>query len=118
MKLDRRFQNGLMITNSYTLSRSMDYVNENTTIANPIDFSLSWSRSNFDRLHSYTLSTIYDLPMRPGKRWMTDSVAGKVIGGWQISGLFIAQSGTPLNITGNGTLLNTPGNTAYANANG
>ena len=118
MKLDRRFQNGLMITNSYTLSRSMDYVNENTTIANPIDFSLAWGRSNFDRLHSYTLSTIYDLPMGPGKRWMTDSVAGKVIGGWQISGLFIAQSGTPLNITGNGTLLNTPGNTAYANANG
>ena len=64
------------------------------------------------------LSTIYDLPMGPGKRWMTDSVAGKVIGGWQVSGLFIAQSGTPLNITGNGTLLNTPGNTAYANANG
>ena len=41
-----------------------------------------------------------------------------MIGGWQISGLFIAQSGTPLNITGNGTLLNTPGNTAYANVNG
>jgi Carboxypeptidase regulatory-like domain/TonB dependent receptor len=118
MKLDRRFQNGLMITNSYTLSRSMDYVNENTTIANPIDFSLSWGRSNFDRLHSYTLSSIYDLPFGQGKRWMTDSMAGKVIGGWQISGLFIAQSGTPLNITGNGTLLNTPGNTAYANANG
>jgi hypothetical protein len=118
MKLDRRFQNGLMITNSYTLSRSMDYVNENTTIANPIDFSLAWGRSNFDRLHSYTLSTIYDLPMGPGKRWMTDSVAGKVIGGWQISGLFIAQSGTPLNITGNNTLINTPGNTAYPNANG
>ena len=35
MKLDRRFQNGLMITNSYTLSRSMDYVNENTTIGTP-----------------------------------------------------------------------------------
>ena len=118
MKLDRRFQNGLMITNSYTLSRSMDYVNENTTISNPLDFSLSWARSNFDRLHSYTLSSIYDLPLGPGKRWMTDSLAGKVIGGWQISGLFIAQSGTPLNITGNGTLLNTPGNTAYPNANG
>jgi hypothetical protein len=118
MKLDRRFQNGLMVTNSYTLSRSMDYVNENTTIANPIDFSLAWGRSNFDRLHSYTLSSIYDLPFGPGKRWMTDSVAGKVIGGWQISGLFIAQSGTPLNITGNNTLINTPGNTAYPNANG
>jgi outer membrane receptor protein involved in Fe transport len=118
MKLDRRFQNGLMITNSYTISRSMDYVNENGGISTPIDFEQSWSRSNFDRLHSYTLSTIYDLPFGPNKRWLGDSLAGKVIGGWQISGLFIAQSGTPLNITGNGTLLNTPGTTAYANASG
>ena len=60
MKLDRRFQNGLMITNSYTLSRSMDYVNENTTIGTPIDFALSWGRSNFDRtaqLHAVRRST-------------------------------------------------------------
>jgi hypothetical protein len=118
LKLDRRFQNGLMITNSYTISRSMDYVNENGGISTPIDFEQSWSRSNFDRLHSYTLSTIYDLPFGPNKRWLGDSLAGKVIGGWQISGLFIGQSGTPLNITGNGTLLNTPGTTAYANASG
>ena len=118
MKLDRRFQNGLMITNSYTLSRSMDYVQENGGISTPIDFSQSWARSNYDRLHSYALSTIYDLPFGPNKRWLGDSLAGKVIGGWQISGLLVAQSGTPLNITGSGTLLNTPGTTAYPNANG
>ena len=118
MKLDRRFQNGLMITNSYTLSKSMDYANENTGIGTPIDFDLSWARSNSDRLHNYVASTIYQLPFGPGKRWMTDSLAGKIIGGWQISTLFVAQSGTPLNITGNGTLLNTPGNTAFADLNG
>ena len=118
MKLDRRFQNGLMITNSYTISRSMDYVQENGNMATPIDFEQSWSRSNFDRLHSYTLTTIYDLPIGPNKRWLADNVAGRIIGGWQISGLFIGQSGVPLNITGNNTLINTPGTTAYANANG
>jgi hypothetical protein len=32
--------------------------------------------------------------------------------------LFVAQSGLPLNITGNGALLNTPGNTAFADQNG
>ena len=88
-------------------------MNENTGIGTPIDFELSWARSNFDRLHNYVLTAIYELPWGPGKRWLTDGLAGKIIGGWQISGLFIAQSGTPLNITGNGTLLNTPGNTAY-----
>ena len=96
----------------------MDYVNENTSIATPIEFERSWGRSNFDRLHNYVLSSIYELPFGPNKRWLSDSLAGRIIGGWQISGLFIAQSGTPLNITGNGTLLNTPGSTAYANLNG
>jgi hypothetical protein len=118
VKLDRRFRNGLLVTNSYTLSRSRDLANENGGISTPIDFDLSWARSNFDRTHNYVLSTIYELPWGPGKRWMKDSTVGKIIGGWQVSGLFSAQSGTPLNITGNGTLLNTPGNTAYANLTG
>ena len=118
VKLDRRFQHGLMITNWYTLSRSKDYVNENTGIGTPIDFELSWGRSNFDRLHNYVLTSIYELPWGPGKRWMNDSTLGKIVGGWQVSGLFNAQSGTPLTITGSGAQLNTPGNTAFANLNG
>jgi hypothetical protein len=118
VKVDRRFRNGLLITNSYTLSRSRDYVNENTGISTPIDFNQSWSRSNFDRLHNYVLTSIYELPFGPRHRWLSDGVLGRVIGGWQVSGIFVAQSGTPLNITGNNTLLHTPGNTAYADANG
>jgi hypothetical protein len=118
VKVDRRFRNGLMITNSYTLSRSMDYVNENTTISTPIDFELSWARSNFDRLHNYVLTTIYELPVGPGRKWLSNGLAGKIIGGWQVSGVYNLQSGTPLTIGGNGTLLNTPGNSAFANLNG
>ena len=118
LKVDRRFTHGLLITNSYTLSRSMDYVNENTTIGTPIDFNLSWARSNFDRLHNYVLTTIYELPVGPGHRYLSQGIAGKVLGGWQVSGVFVGQSGTPLTIGGNGTLLNTPGNSAFANLNG
>lgn len=118
MKVDRRFQNGFLITNSYTLSRSMDLVNENTSIGTPIDFNLSWARSNFDRLHNWVTTALYELPFGPGKRFMNDNMAGRIIGGWQLSGVFIAQSGTALSIGGNGTLLNTPGNSAYANLTG
>jgi hypothetical protein len=57
---------------------------------------------------------IYDLPIGPGRRWLTDGLASKILGGWQISTLFVAQSGVPLSITANGTLLNTPNNSAYA----
>jgi hypothetical protein len=118
VKLDRRFRNGLLVTNSYTLSRSMDYVNENTTLSTPIDFDLSWARSNFDRTHNYVLSTIYELPWGPNRPWLKEGMLGRLIGGWQVSGLFVAQSGTPLTIGGNGTLLNTPGNSAFVNLTG
>jgi Carboxypeptidase regulatory-like domain len=118
VKVDRRFRNGILVTNSYTLGRAWDYTSENTGIATPIDFAYSWARSDFDRLHNYVLSGIYELPWGPGKKWMSDSTLGKIVGGWQLSGLFQAQSGVPLNITGSGATLNTPGNTAYANLNG
>jgi hypothetical protein len=114
MKVDRRLRNGLMITNSYTLSRSKDYANENTSIGTPIDPELSYGLSNFDRTHNYVLTTMYELPFGIGKRWMKEGLAARILGNWQISTLFIAQSGTPLNITANGTTLNTPGNTAFA----
>jgi len=118
LKVDRRFNHGLMVTNSYTLSKSKDLVNENGTIGTPIDFSKAWGLSNFNRTHNYALTTIYDLPVGPGRKWLTDGVASKILGGWQISTLFVAQSGTPLTITASGTALNTPGNTAFADLNG
>jgi hypothetical protein len=118
MKVDRRFQNGFMIMNSYTFSKSKDLANENTSIGTPIDFDLSWARSNFDRTHNYVLTSIYELPWGPGKKWMGEGLLGKIVGGWQLSGIFIAQSGQPLGIGGNGTLLNTPGNSAFVNLNG
>ena len=118
VKVDRRFSNGLLLTNSYTLSRAMDYANENGGIGTPIDRNLSWARSNFDRTHNYVLTSIYELPWGPGRRWMSNGVLGQVIGGWQVSGIFVAQSGTPTTIGGNTTVLNTPGNSAFANLNG
>ena len=114
MKIDRRWSNGLLVTNSYTYSKSMDYVNENTTISTPINFNDSWGRSSFDRTHNYVSTVIYELPWGPRKKWLNEGMLANIIGGWQISNIFIAQSGTPLSITASGTLLNTPGNTAYA----
>ncbi len=119
VKLDRRFLNGFLITNSYTLGRSMDLAQENGSIGTPIDFNLSWARSDTDRLHNYVLSTVYELPWGVNKKWLNGGgLASQILGGWQLSGLFDAQSGQALTIGGNGTLLNTPGNSAFVNLTG
>jgi hypothetical protein len=117
IKADRRFQNGFLVTNSYTLGRSLDLAQENGGINTPIDFDLSWARSDTDRLHNWVTSAVYELPWGPKRRWMRDSTLGKIVGGWQVSGLFVAQSGQSLTIGGN-SQLNTPGNTAFVNLNG
>ena len=67
MKVDRRFSNGLLLMNLYTFSKSMDLVNENTTIGTPIDFDLSWARSNFDRTHNYVLDGDLRAAVGPGQ---------------------------------------------------
>ena len=118
IKVDRRFLNGLLVTNSYTFGQSKDLAQENTGIGTPIDFNLSWARSDTDRLHNYVVSSVYELPWGPKKRWMSEGTLGKIVGGWQVSGLFVAQSGQSLTIGGNGTLLNTPGNSAFVNLTG
>jgi hypothetical protein len=118
MKVDRRFINGLLVTNSYTFGRSKDLAQENGGIGTPIDFNQSWGRSDTDRTHNYVATAVYELPWGSKKRWLNEGTLGKIIGGWQLSGIYVWQSGLPLSITASGTLLNTPGTTAYANLNG
>jgi hypothetical protein len=117
MKIDRRWRNGLLLTNSYTYSRAMNYTDENGGIGTPIDYELSWARAGFNRTHNWVSTGVYELPWGPNKRWLNTGLAASLIGGWQLSGIYTAQSGAPLNIGGN-NLLNTPGNTAFVNLNG
>jgi len=119
-KVDRRFNNGLLVTTSYTLGRGMSYTNgdSNSGIATPADLERSWARTDQDRLHSFNMSFLYQLPAGPGRRWLQEGVASQILGGWQISGFFTAQSGLPINFTADGTSLHAPGNTQRPNVNG
>jgi len=119
-KLDRRFSGGLLVTSSYTLGRGWSYVNgdSNSGIATPADIERSWARTDQDRLHSLVESFLYQLPVGPDRRWLRDGPLSQVLGGWQVSGIFSAQSGSPINITMSAATLNAPGNTQRPNVSG
>jgi hypothetical protein len=114
LKLDRRFKNNFLITNSYTLGRGYTYNGDdsNSNISTPANIELSWGRQVNDRLHTYTSSFVYGVPIK------RDGVLGWVLNGWNIAGLFTAQSGVALDIRANGALLRAPGNTQRPNQNG
>ena len=58
------------------------------------------------------------LPWGPDGRWLREGVAGKVLGDWQVTGVFSAISGTPIDFTASATNLRAPGNSQTPDVTG
>ncbi len=119
-KFDRRFSQGLLVTTSYTLGRAKNYSDgdSNGSIQTPADRERSWGRTNQDRLHNLVVSFLYQLPVGPDGRWLTSGALSHILGGWQVSGFFTTQSGTPISFTASNATLRAPGNTQRPDASG
>jgi Carboxypeptidase regulatory-like domain/TonB dependent receptor-like, beta-barrel len=120
VKIDRRFANGILFTNSYTLGRgkSFNTGDSNSGIPTPADLDRSWARTDQDRLHNFVSSFLYQLPFGPDRRWVKTGALSQILGGWQVSGFFTAMSGLPINFTASATNLRAPGNTQRPDATG
>jgi hypothetical protein len=82
-------------TASYTLSRSYDHANTNGT--NSFDYpdlEAAWGPSDFDRTHIVVGTWTWQLPF-----FKEEMGIGRVLGGWEISGIGRFQSGAPLTVT-------------------
>ena len=56
--------------------------------------------SVYDVRHNLVVSSIYDLPFGPGKKFLAGGgLAGKVLSGWQLSGIQVFHTGHPLTVT-------------------
>ena len=61
----------------------------------------NYARADFDRTLNFIQSYIYELPFGKGKHFLSrTAVAGKIVGGWQVSGILSMRTGTPLTFTG------------------
>jgi hypothetical protein len=114
VKVDRRLQKGLFLTTSYTLSRAINYDDESGNISTPADLSKSLGLAGYNRTHSFVQSFVWEIPFARN----THGLLKQALDGWQLTGIFSRQSGTPLDITASGTNLHAPGNTQRANVSG
>lgn len=117
MKLNRRFSNGLSITNSYAYGKSIDYATSNRINILAYRYT-DKGLANWDRRHIFTSSALYELPFGQGKHWAASGPAKWMLGGWQLNGLWTWESGLPLDITINSASLNAPGNANRPNVTG
>ena len=60
---------------------------------------LEYSIGRFDQPHSIKLSTVYELPFGPGRRWLQDGALSHVLGGWRLAAIQIYASGLPIGVT-------------------
>jgi len=115
IKLDRRFSAGLGITTAFTWQKAMDFQSSDD---GGLDFYVgqqrNYARADFDRTLNFVQSYIYELPFGKSRRWLTSGPLAAITGGWKLSGILSARTGTPLTFTGNGGTLNLPASTQTA----
>lgn len=111
VRLSKRFTKGLNINASYTRATFLDNSFEGGTSvgadANALTYSnyynraADWGPSPNDVRHRVTFSSVYELPVGPGKRWVSRGIAGNVVGGWTLGTVATVQSGAPFTVTTN-----------------
>lgn len=93
----QRFSDASQINLAYTWAKNLtDAQNDRSTSPqNTYDMRLEKARAALDRRHILTINYIYELP------WMRtqQGFVGKVLGGWQVSGIATHQSGLPFTPT-------------------
>jgi hypothetical protein len=86
---------GLQLNLAYTYSHSIDNSSDWGDVGafNSYNLNMFRASSNFDQRHIFNLGYVYDLPFFKGA-----GLKNKLLGGWQLSGIIIVQTGTPFSI--------------------
>jgi hypothetical protein len=100
---------------AYTYSRALDYgAGGLNPLLNNLNVRANYGPADWDRTHMFSMSHVWRLPIGADSSFLHEGVIGRVLGPWQIDGIFSWVSGTPFTLTADPTLCNCPGNTPTA----
>lgn len=109
VEVRRRFADNFQLTGAYTFSKFIDNASEvfgNTTASNSPNFAVpavfggaqfERALSNFDRTHRATFTYVIESPFFREQR----GFAGKLLGGFQLAGVTVFESGVPFTVFNN-----------------
>lgn len=90
-QVQRRYSSGLAFQSVYTYGVAKDYAGSAMIVERP---DLDYGHANFDVRHRLALNFVWEIPYKP-----SNAVLNGVLGGWQLNGLAIMQSGGPFTVT-------------------
>jgi hypothetical protein len=108
--ITKRMRQGLSMQFSYVWAHMLDDMDSSGwgSRAGPQDFQIAnnpaanYASSNFDVRHAFKGYAVYELPLGKGKQFLNGSqVLDEVVGGWQLAGTVVLQTGQPFDIYGN-----------------
>ena len=108
--VDKHLSNGLSFLVGYTLSRSLD--NASSGFSSFVNGGIDkynqkpeYSISGSDEPNTLKVSGTYELPIGPGKAFLSHKgLVGEVTGGWKVGWILDYEQGTPYGVSGGGTL--------------
>ncbi|HEX5482625.1 MAG TPA: carboxypeptidase regulatory-like domain-containing protein [Terriglobia bacterium] len=111
---NRTFSKGFQLSLKYTYGKSLDELSYEgpgavTNQTYPQDLKSEYGPSDYDVTHYVTLEGIYALPFYRSQH----GLAGKILGGWQLTGIMTAHTGFPWTVK-TGHSVPTPGGPTLA----
>ena len=118
--LNHRWASGYLMKLAYTWSKTIgmngaNHEKSGLSISTPNYIYLNRGLSDLDRPQNFEAIFQAQSPFGSGKQWMSTGLGSKVLGGWMVSGIVSAISGSVFDVTADGNSLNAPGNTQRAN---
>lgn len=94
VSFQRRFVKGLALQGAYTLSKAIGTTTANRDATHQDNYNPGADRGlfTFDRTHTFVVNYIYQLPIFTDRK----DLLGRVLGGWELSGLTTYQGGNAL----------------------
>ena len=113
MRLEKRASKGLTWLFAYTFAKSLSDAtgfngggpfDTGNRIQDIFNKKADKGLASQDHRHRVSLATIYELPFGPGKTFLGggSKVAGKILGGWSVNGIYTYQTGLPMTVKFNG----------------
>lgn len=100
--VEKRFARGFQFMVNYTFAKSIDSASRGSQafsgqgIANPFNLQAQRGLSDLHVPHVFVANWIYETPLLQG----ANGFMRHTLGGWQVSGIFRAQSGRPFSVVG------------------
>ena len=104
-KIEKRFSDGLSFRANYAFGKTIDVLgagfSASQTAQNPHNILGDRALSDLHRAHTFTFDYVWQIPFGRGKAYGSgmNKAADAILGGWQLTGIMVANSGPAFNTT-------------------